>query len=252
MIPAVERLFVTWQEPESRRIFPIARLLRLRSGGYEFAYIRAVAEARERGFAGLAGLEATDQVYVSADLPDLFANRRPAPRRRGSEPPPTPEPLDAAPITLFVPRSDHSGNERLEVFAPPLPAEDGSYWGVFVVRGVGRLPGSNEIIEALQPQQPMRLRAEPDNAYNPRAVLVLEQGDTSIGYLPDYLANELADLGQAPELLGAQIQSVQRLNYPPAAPLYQVTCRYTCPGELGKRLFRSEQYRPVSARAYPR
>jgi hypothetical protein len=98
----------------------------------------------------------------------------------------------------------------------------------------------------------MRLRAEPDNAYNPRAVLVLTKDEISIGYLPDYLANELSEIGKAPELLDVQIESVQRINYPPAAPLYQVTCRYTCPAEVGKTLFRSDNYRPVSARAYPR
>jgi len=44
-----EVLFVAWQEPVSRKILPIARLLK-HDGDYEFAYINAVEEATRLGF----------------------------------------------------------------------------------------------------------------------------------------------------------------------------------------------------------
>src|SRR3954464_15367082 len=68
-------LFVTWQAPESRRFFPVARVLRLPDGRYEWAYVRAVEEARAHGFAGLPGYPELDRVSVTADLPLLFAHR---------------------------------------------------------------------------------------------------------------------------------------------------------------------------------
>src|SRR5262245_23844405 len=85
MLPLVRTLFVAWQEPESRRIYPVARLTRRRNGEYELRYIGAVWAAREQGFRGLPGLEEIEAVHVSAELPAVFGSR-PVRRRRASEP----------------------------------------------------------------------------------------------------------------------------------------------------------------------
>jgi hypothetical protein len=256
--PVVPRLFVAWQEPESRRIYPIARLLRLPSGKYELAYIRAVAQAQANGFAGLPGLEDLEQVMVSSELPELF-ERRPPKRRLRPAPQQVSDPaaaelsaesLDAAPIILRVPGANGGTNLRLEVFAPPLPATGGRFWGAFVARGVGRAPGSADAIEQLAPEERLTLVAEPENAYNPRAVLITRADQTAIGYLPDYLANELGEAGSGPAPLEVQVQRSERVTFPPAPAIYQVTCRYTCPAPLGRALFRSEHYQPVSPRAF--
>lgn len=256
MMPAVPRLFITWQEPESRRIYPIARLMHLSSGEFELSYIRAALVAREHGFSGLPGFEELDRVYVSRELPALFEHRPPQRGRRvalpGSLAPlaaPANDALDPAPIVLFVPRADGQGQERLEAFAPPLPLADGRYFGVFVVRGVGRVPGSSERLEALDAREVLRVVAEPTNAYNPRAAAVLTSDGATLGYLPDYLANEIAAAGAKPDALGVQLAGVQRINHPPAVPLYQVTCRYTCDASLGRALFASSDYQPLSLRA---
>jgi hypothetical protein len=253
-------LFVTWQAPESRRIFPVARVLRLPSGHYEWAYVRAVVEARSHGFAGLPGYDQIDEVSVSPELPALFAHRVPARGRRravaGTQP--ANDQLDPAPITLLVPLGPGT-HERLEVFAPPLPASLGKFWGAFVARGVGRVPGSESALEKLTPHERLLVRAEPDNAYNRRALLLLRADETPIGYVPDYLANELAE-ASAPALAGAspavvddfavEVLSAERVTHPPAAAVYHVLCGYRCGPELGARLFRSERYRPVAASAY--
>jgi hypothetical protein len=258
MVPIVPRLFVTWQEPESRRIYPIARLLRLPGGEYELAYIRAVAEARAHGFGGLPGFEELEQVYVSAELPAIF-ERRPPKRRQRAAPkqaaapaaaPLQAESLDAAPIILRVPGASVEATLRLEVFAPPLPATGGRFWGAFVARGIGRAPGSADAVEQLLAEERLELSAEPANAYNPRAVLILRADHTALGYLPDYLANELGGAGGAPEQLDVQVQRVERLSFPPAPAIYQVTCRYTCPAPLGRALFRSDDYQPASPSAF--
>jgi hypothetical protein len=262
MKPALSTLFITWQEPESRRIFPIARLMGLAGGAYEFAYIQAAVAAISRGFDGLPGFEDLKQVYVSADLPRLFDNRLPARGRHGAAQDASQligEGLDAAPITILVPLGDGQ-NERLEAFAPPLPTPAGVYVGVFWVRGVGRIAGSEEAPLALHPHERVKLLAEPDNAYNPRALRVVSADDMPIGYVPDYLANELSAAAGAepprpgldPELMDVEILHSARANFPPAAPLYKVLCRYSCSVELGRRLFYSEAYEPLSSRAYRR
>ena len=147
------------------------------------------------------------------------------------------------------------------MFAPPLPGLRGSFWGVFVARGVGRIPGSEPALESLAPHEPLRVVPEPENPYNPRAQLLVRADGAPIGYLPDYLANELGDAlgsstsgGQGPGSPGSssgpssgfsvEVQSAERVTHPPAEPLYNVLCRYSCSAEVGARLFRSERYRP--------
>ena len=76
-----QRLFIAWQDPESRKIIPVGRLLRLQ-GGYEFAYIGSVHEARARGFAPLVTFPELGQVYRSVELPPLFSNRLMSSARR--------------------------------------------------------------------------------------------------------------------------------------------------------------------------
>lgn len=251
-------LFVTWQSPESRRIFPVARVMRLPDGRYEWAYVRAVSEAQEHGFAGLPGYERIDQVSVSAELPALFAHRLPARgRRRPPGSAPANDSFDPAPITLLVPIGPGS-YERLEVFAPPLPASRGQVFGAFVARGVGRIPGSEAALERLEAHAALSLRAEPANPYNPRAVLILHAG-TPIGHVPDYLANELAEwLGtgsgrglDVAAALRVEVLNVERIQAATGTLIYNVLCGYECSAALGSRLFRSARYEPVAAGAFP-
>lgn len=255
MSAQVPMLFVTWQAPESRRIFPIARVMRLPGGQYEWAYVRAVSEAEQHGFRGLPGYEELDRVSVSAELPASFAHRLPPRgRRRPAGTVPANDRFDPAPITLLVPTGPGQ-SERLEVFAPPLPAARGRAFGAFAARGIGRIPGSEAAIESLTPHAALSLRAEPDNPYNPRAILILH-GTTPIGHVPDYLANELGEaLGEraastVADALRVEVLSAERINHPPAAPIYSVLCGYECSAELGARLFRSPRYEPRSAEAF--
>jgi hypothetical protein len=257
MSSGVHSLFVTWQAPESRRFFPIARVMRRPSGEYEWVYVQAVSEAQRHGFAGLPGYEDLDRVVRTPEPPGVFAHRvptrgrrRPASVGQASVPPPANDSFDPAPITLLVPLG--AGRyERLEVFAPPLPGAGGHYWGVFAARGVGRLPGSEAAVAGLERHQPLRVRAEPDNPVSPRALLLSNVEGVPIGYVPDYLANELAAVLEAPaggeraaglDALSVEVLGAERVNHPPAEPVFSVLCQYTCTAELGARLFRSASY----------
>lgn len=250
-------LYVTWQSPESRRIYPIARVSRLPDGGYEWAYVHAVEEARRQGFAGLPGYARFDEVSVTAEVPALFAHRvRPRGQRRSGQSARVANDLfDPSPITLLVPLGA-GRHERLEVFAPPLPAPFGKYWGVFLARGVGRHPGTEDAAEGLVPHEPLALRPEPGNPYNPHARLILRSDGRAIGYLPDYLATELAAARRPGEPaasdsgLRLEVVSSERVTHPPAPPVYSVACRYTCGSALGERLFRSERYQPLAPGAF--
>jgi hypothetical protein len=260
MTPLVRTLFVAWQDPVSRRIFPVARLTRRRSGEYELRYIGAVRAAEQHGFTGLPGFEDREAWHVSPELPAIF-RERPAPRQRVPSEPAGQvagasgeligELLDATPISLFVRRRPGDAAERLEAFAPPLRAADGRRWGVFEARAVGRVQESLEVLAALAPHERVLVRAEPDNPYNSHALLIVRRDGAPLGYVPDYLANELAAVAGRPEQLELEVLESRRVTFAPAPVVYRVLCRYTCPPELGRALFTSESYRPLSAAAQP-
>lgn len=65
-------LLVLWRHPETRRFVPIGRFSRTESG-FRFVYTRAAAGIS--GFRTLPGLRNLDQVYVSNDIPAVFAQR---------------------------------------------------------------------------------------------------------------------------------------------------------------------------------
>ncbi len=234
-------------------MFPVARLRVLATGQYELVYVRAVGEACSQGFPGLPGFEDVERRYVSRELPAIFARRPPRGRWASSAAgiEISAGELDAAPISLFVTLSDGSVM-RLEAFAPPLPVSSARgasrHWGVFAARGVGRIPGTAEAVETLAAKERLALSAEPDNRHNANALLLLRADHTPVAYVPDYLANEIAASGFGPAALSVEVLRKQRLNHPPAAPIYQVLCRYTCEAALGRKLFHSPAYAPVTAK----
>jgi hypothetical protein len=69
-----EMLYLAWRNPDSRRILPIARLLK-HNGEYEFACINAVKQATHLGFQPLLSFPDLDGVYITSELPPLFTNR---------------------------------------------------------------------------------------------------------------------------------------------------------------------------------
>ena len=244
----LQTLFVTWQAQPSRRIFPIARLMALPGGQFEFAYLEAVREAQAHGFAGLPGFEDLEAVHLSDTLPAFFSARAPQRGRAAAlsqNPEPANDHLDASPLTVLVPRPDGSGNERLEVFAPPLAAGDG-HWGIFAARGVNQAPGAPELIERLEPGEQLAVNAEPHNPVNPKALALARRDGTHIGYVPDYFATELGAVGASAEDFAASVARVSRINFPPAAPIYELLCRYTCARRVGTGLFHSKRYQPLA------
>ena len=114
-------------------------------------------------------------------------------------------------------------------------------------RGVGRVQQALDVLAALEPHERLLVRAETDNAYNPHALALQRRDGTPIGYVPDYLANELAAVGGRSHQLEIELLESRRVTFAPAPAVYRVLCRYACPPELGRALFTSDSYRPLSA-----
>jgi hypothetical protein len=242
-----ELLFIAWQDPQSRRILPIGRLLR-QDGGYEFAYVQAVVEAEQFGFEPLLTFPDLDEVYRTREVPPLFSNRL-MPKNR----PDFANYLgelglsvdNAEPFTVLSRSGGRRVTDRLEIFAPPTQLGD-VHEGVFLLRGVRHVPNSEEALGRVLLQERLFVMADVQNPANPGALALRDEQKHLLGFVPDYLASELNATGAHPSCLSV---TALKLNPPPAAVHHRLLCQYQCPKEFGGLLFRGPKYRPVSTRA---
>jgi hypothetical protein len=240
-------LFVAWQDAESRRIVPIGRVVQLQ-GGFQFAYVNAVLEAQSLGFEPLLSFPKLDEVYESRALPPLLSNRlmphgRPEFSVHLEELGLSAE--HAAPFTVLARSGGRRTTDRLEVFAPPTRADRG-YEGLFLARGVRHVPGSEEALAKLSARSSLFVMADLQNEVNPFALVLRDSSKHLLGYVPDYLANELAAAGASPAVLNV---GVERVNLAPAPVHHRLLCRFHVPADVGEKLFRGAGYRPVSPKA---
>lgn len=240
-------LFMTWQDPRTRRILPVARILHIEDG-YEFAYIRAVGTAEKLGFEPFLAFPSLDVVYRTTSLPPLLSNRVMRPTRAdygrflgliglGLE--------EAEPFSILARTGGRRTTDRIEVFAPPRRCGD-RFVGVFLARGVRHVPGAEDAISLLKAGDAISLEPEPANPANPNAHHLIGGDGKVVGFLPDYLANELERLGAAASDLDV---SVVRANPPPSPVHHRLLCSFTCSPTLGERLFYGDIYEPCSADA---
>ena len=111
--------------------------------------------------------------------------------------------------------------DTFHVVDPLKTDEDGKVVSPFFVSGVRYHAGSDVLIERLKPGAPVELRDEPDNPYNPRALLVDVAAGQPLRWVPDWLVEDIHVLrAQDPDLEVV----VERCN--PDAPAHlQLLCR---------------------------
>ncbi len=217
-------LFVNWQDERSRRIFPVGRLLTLATGGYEFAYIEAAHEAAKYGFVPFQAFPELGSVYVATELPAFFQNRLLRPGR-----PDYPRYLEelglesatATPVKILARSGGRRVTDPLEVFAEFVPSRD-RFEAHFFARGIRHRVGAEEAVTQLQSGDELRLEPEPSNEFNARAHLLLCHDGRSVGYVPDYLTDDLGELAERDPSLKVD---VVRVNLAPAPSQQRLLCR---------------------------
>jgi hypothetical protein len=219
---AVRQLLLVWQNPDSRRFVKVGRLDQLVDGRFAFGYM---AEARdEPGFFPLDEYPAWDRVYVSDELPVFFSNRV-----MSSERPSYDEYLSwlgvqdlsdvEVPIEILVRTGGGRATDTFHVVDHPFSEADG-FESRFFVSGSRHIDGADERIAGLMPQDALDLRLDALNQVNSKAVVVDHDGKP-IGWVPDWLCADVADLMAR----GWDVSAVaERVN--PAAPAHvRVLCR---------------------------
>jgi hypothetical protein len=242
-------LFVNWQDESTRRIFPVGRLLNLSGGSYEFVYIAAAKEAQQFGFVPFVAFPELERVYTSSELPAFFKNRVLQPGR-----PDYPQHLaelglesaTATPVAILARSGGRRVTDPLEVFAELVPtAKEDRFETHFFVRGIRHFAGAEEVVTQLAPGDLLTPQPEPGNAFNPKALLLACHDTRCVGYVPDYLAEDLNGLAVSDPSMQVV---VVRVNAAPSPSQQRLLCRLSISPNV-PRPHRGARFEPIASDA---
>ena len=187
----VRRLFVAWQDPETRSITPVGCLIRRQASDgetFEFYYLRRARQlSRFRPFVGFPSL---GESYQAASLFPFFENRI-MPRTRGDYGDYVGSlglPVDADPFEILARSEGRRATDTIEVFPEPS-LEDGTVTCRFLVHGVRHIPGAQDVIDGLSIGETLCVLPDPQNDFDKLAVLLSTGDHRLVGYIPAYLTS---------------------------------------------------------------
>jgi hypothetical protein len=185
------RLLLVWQNPQSRRFIRVARLDEMDTGRFAFSY---EADARTPGFAPLAEFPDLDRPYVTERLPAFFGNR--VMDRARSNYAMYRNWLDVAadgadtPFEVMLRTGAGRATDTFHV-VEDLREDGQAVTTRFFVSGIRHVPGAAETIAGLAAGATLELRPDHDNAHNPLALLLDAEPNPAIGYVPDWLVDDV-------------------------------------------------------------
>lgn len=240
------RLYVSWRDPETRRIHPVGLLIqRARNSGtsFTFGYLK-LAEALER-FNPLPGFPELHRRYDAERLFPVFANRV-MPRERpdyGRYVEHLNLAVDADPFVVLGRSGGTRATDRIEVFPAPEPGPGASIRCSFFVRGIRHIDRAPDAVDALHVGDQLVLVDDHENEANPRALLLHGPARTPVGYVPDYLVDYTHDLREL-NLADPQV-SVEHVNTREVAPHLRLLCQMSAPWPDGYEPFSGPEFQPL-------
>jgi hypothetical protein len=179
------RLGETAEEP--RRLYRHVGYLTCRPDGYEFRYVQP-----SEGVRPLLGFGDLSRTYYSSELFPLFAERIMSARRpdRATYLEALDLSEDSEPWEVLMRSGGRRAGDTIEVLPEPAVLPGGETRCTFLVHGVRHCgPDASDTIRQLRPGHLLKLRWEPENPVNERAVLVLNDSGVALGYVPDPLVD---------------------------------------------------------------
>lgn len=243
----MKKLFLSWQEPQSRHWFPIGQLT-FDGKDYHFVYIQGVKKAQaEYNFRLLHSFPERDRIYTSSELFPLFSNRL----MRRSRPDyqeyirwlNIPQDEDD-PIVILARSEGRKVTDTFEVFPCPEKSKNGSYYLHFFVRGLRYLPESSlKKVKQLKPEDLLYLTLDIQNTYDSTALLLRTKEQYILGYCPRYLAADIWNvLLHDPESVNVHIE---KINPAPTPIQLRLLCSMTLKSNDNYVPFSSKDYQPI-------
>jgi hypothetical protein len=228
----------------------VARLHKRELGGrevYEFVYVNEAQYIQ--GFQPFMAFPELEVAYHSDTLFPFFTNRViPTTRRDYRE---YVKELglsskDASPETILARSGGQRATDHIELFAPPrMNLETGTHEMFFLLRGVRHLPPcTEERILALSSGERLLCMLDIQNPYNHRAITLrtADPGPHLLGYLPDYLVEDLAWLHAQNRVFEVV---VDRVNPPPAPRRHRLLCCLKARWPEERLPFSDERFQPI-------
>ena len=194
----MKTLYLAWQDRESRRWFPVGRLVcddDVR-GEFGFVYIQGALEAKKSaGFVEIPGFPDLNTEYRSKELFPAFRNRTMHLSRPDRAEYLGHLGLDEARWNAIAELSVSGGvsqADNLEVFPAIVPDQEGKIHTRFVLHGIRHLnQHSIERAASLEAGETLRLAFELNNPAVAHAVLVMSDDYYTLGWLPRYLVDSM-------------------------------------------------------------
>ena len=225
----MKTLFVTWQDPETRRWIPVGRLT-YDGRTYQFTYTRGAKASKN--FLPFGRMTDLNRAYSSDKLFPLFANRILSPTR-----PEYSDYLDwlgldeskANELDVLERSGGQRATDTLEIIPCPEPTLNNSYVVHFFSHGLRYLSEKDQQrVNMLTPGDRLYLMRDVQNSADSMALLMRTDDPISVvGYVPRYYSGEFSALIEKVDQERGRV-SVERVN--PSAPSnFRLLCKIEAP-----------------------
>ena len=246
---SIQTLFVAWQDrARTRQWFPIGRLdADLDLPDYRFRYTCGAERAQlVAGFPFLLDFPDSRREYQATELFPLFKNRVISPTR-----PDFSEYLqnldlsvEADPIEILTIDGGYRTTDSFEVFPKLAKRDDGSLVLRFFLHGSRYVSdAAQQRCNSLIPGDELNIAVELTNPRTSLAVQIQTDDYHMIGWVPDYLARDLATmLGVAS---GGYTAHVVKVNPQPVPPRHRVLIEMRGPWDEEREPMSSKDFEPL-------
>lgn len=221
------RLLVIWQNPETRRFCRIGQLDHKTDGSYIFEY--TAANTGSPDFRTLHEFPDTSITYESKSLPAFFRNRvmnssRPAFREYLEWLAVNADDAEL-PLEILARTGGPRATDTFHIVEAPT-LSNGVFKTRFFVSGVRHCQGAEERLQGLSAGDKLQLRNDAGNEFNPMAILVDVAAGKPVGWVPDWLVDEVHERADSHGPLDVIVEKVNR-----DAPIHlRLLCRIETSG----------------------
>jgi len=196
--PDVTALLLVWQNPSTRRFVKVARLAAI-DDHFRFEYLDG---AKDPEFEPLHSFPDLERVYVTRHLPAFFQNRVMSRKRTSYEQYATwlgLDPSSDAPFEVLARTGGGRATDTFHIVQEPRLHPGERTVIRFFASGLSHVDGALGRLLLVKPGDQLRLRPEPKNPVNTRALLIDATAGEAVGWVPDWLLDEVHKLKSSSE-----------------------------------------------------
>lgn len=244
-----QTLFLAWQDRAgTRQWFPVGQLdADTERSVYQFRYTEGANRAKQEAqFPLIVDFPDLKKWYRAPALFPLFKNRVISPARPdfGEYLQNLDLSVEADPIEILTVDGGYRTTDSFEVFPKLVKRDDSSFVLRFFLHGSRHVSAAaQQRCNSLIPGDELRIAVELNNPMTPLAVQIQTDDYHMIGWVPDYLAHDLATtMEESPEGYTAH---VVRVNPQPAPLRHRFLIEMRGPWDEGRKPMSGEDFRPL-------